>query len=326
MSEVSGYPELFRRHESNPILTPQQWPYPVHVVFNPAATKLQDGTTLLLARCEDRRGISHLCAARSANGIDGWEVDKQPSLMPDSSRPEETWGIEDPRITWIEEFSSYAITYTAYGESGPAVALALTKDFVTFKRRGVVMPPNDKDAAILPKRIGGEFRMIHRPVIGQEAHMWISSSPDLRHWGKQKLLLNARRGAWWDAGRIGLSPPPIETPEGWLLIYHGAQRKVNGNVYRLGLALLDLEEPEICLLRGDSWVMGPETSYEQVGDVPYVVFPCGWTLDGDQLNMYYGAADTSIGLARASIKELIDWLKVDGRPPEREHSIHPLEY
>jgi len=191
---------------------------------------------------------------------------------------------------------------------------------VKYQRRGMVMPPNDKDAAIFPKRINGQFKMIHRPVINEKAHMWISTSPDLQHWGEQQLLLKARRGAWWDAGRIGLSPPPIETDEGWLLLYHGAQKKVNGSVYRLGLALLDKEHPEKCLLRSDAWVMAPTEPYEQIGDVPYVVFPCGWTVgdDKDSLNVYYGAADSAIAVAHAKISELLEWLKEDGRPPYQE--------
>jgi predicted GH43/DUF377 family glycosyl hydrolase len=314
------YPELFRRSEANPILTPEMWPYPIHTVFNPAAIRLTDGSTLLLCRCEDRRGISHLCAARSADGVSDWTIDPKPTLWPDARHKEEMWGLEDARITYIEEIGAYAVTCTAYGSAGPGVTLMLTKDFVKYQRRGIIMPPNDKDAAIFPRRIGGQFRLIHRPVINEKAHMWISTSPDLQHWGEQHLLLKARRGAWWDAGRIGLSPPPLETKEGWLLLYHGAQRKVNGSVYRLGLALLDLEHPEQCLLRSDAWVMAPEKEYEQVGDVPYVVFPCGWTLqdDGDTLNVYYGAADSVIGLAHAKVSELMAWLKEDGRPPYHE--------
>ena len=117
---------LFQRHPKNPILTAADWPYPAHTVFNPAATLLADGTTLLLCRVEDRRGHSHLCAARSANGIDGWVVDAEPTLLPSPiDHPEELWGIEDPRITFVDELGKYAVAYTAFGRSGPAVALAL---------------------------------------------------------------------------------------------------------------------------------------------------------------------------------------------------------
>ena len=306
-----GQPELITRHRRNPILTAADWPYPVHAVFNPAATLLPDGTTLLLCRVEDSRGHSHLCAARSANGVDGWQIDPQPTMPADPDNyPEELWGIEDPRITYVPELAQYAIVYTPYTRDGPGVALALTKDFHAFERYGLIMSPEDKDAALLPRRIGGHWALIHRPVSAPRAHMWISYSPDLRHWGSHKLILEARRGAWWDANKIGLSPPPIETPQGWLVIYHGVRQTCAGCIYRLGLALFDSDQPERLLKRGDEWVFGPEEPYEQRGDVGNVVFPCGYTIaeDGDTIRIYYGAADTSIGLATGSIKAMLAWL------------------
>jgi predicted GH43/DUF377 family glycosyl hydrolase len=314
------YEILFHRHSRNPILTAADWPYPVNSVFNAGATRLQDGTTLLLCRVEDRRGHSHLCAARSANGIDGWQIDPQPTLLPDPANyPEEVWGIEDPRITFVPELNTYAIAYTSFSRSGPGVSLALTEDCRSFERLGVVMPPDDKDAALVPHRIGDHWALIHRPMTGLGAHIWISYSADLRHWGSQQLILEARRGAWWDANKIGLSPPPIETPEGWLVIYHGVRQTAAGSLYRLGLALFDLHTPEHCLRRGESWVFGPEEPYEREGDVANVVFPCGYTVgsDGDTLNMYYGGADTCIALATGSIRALLDWLEQHGQQHEQ---------
>lgn len=309
------HPELFHRHKLNPILTATDWPYPINSVFNPGATLLPDGTTLLLCRVEDRRGLSHLCAARSVNGVDDWQIDPQPTLRPDPDHyPEELWGIEDPRITFVPELDQYAIVYTAYTRDGPGVALALTDDFHRFERFGVIMSPEDKDAALLPHRIGDHWALIHRPVSAPGAHMWISYSSDLRHWGSHKLMLEARKGAWWDANKIGLSSPPIETPQGWLVIYHGVKQTAAGCLYRLGLALFDLHTPECCLKRGDEWVFGPEELYEQHGDVGYVVFPCGYTLaaDNDTIHLYYGAADTSIALATSSVRAMLEWLAQQG--------------
>ena len=122
--------------------------------------------------------------------------------------------------------------------------------------------------------------------------------------------------AWWDAHKVGLSPPPIETREGWLLMYHGVRITPAGCLYRLGLALLDLEDPTRCLLRSTKWIFGPERDYERLGDVGDVVFPCGCTIgdDGDTLNLYYGAADTSIALATGSVREMLDWLHENGMP------------
>lgn len=305
-------PQLFLRHLLNPILTTTDWPYQAQSVFNPGATLLPDGTTLLLCRVEDRRGHSHLCAARSANGVTDWQVDPQPTLPADPEHfPEELWGIEDPRLTYVPELKKYAVVYTAFSSGGPGVALALTEDFHTFERYGMIMPPEDKDAALFPHRIGNYWAMIHRPVSAPGAHMWISYSPDLRHWGSHKLMLAARLGGWWDANKIGLSTPPIETPLGWLVIYHGVRHTAAGAIYRLGLALFDLHTPEHCLKRSDEWVFGPQEPYEQFGDVGRVVFPCGYTLapDGDTLHLYYGAADTSVALAIGSLRAMLDWLE-----------------
>ena len=314
----TGLP-LFTRCAANPILTQSHWPYPINSVLNAGVVRLPDGDTLLLCRVEDRRGLSHLCAARSANGVDNWVIDPQPTLAPCPREfPEEIWGIEDPRITYVPELEQYAVAYTSFARGGPGVSLALTRDFKTFERYGVIMQPEDKDAALLPRRIGGRWALIHRPVTTLGAHMWISYSPDLRHWGGHKIMLEARRGGWWDANKIGLSSPPIETPKGWLTIYHGVRHTASGSIYRLGLALFDLEQPEICLQRGDSWVFGPEEWYERHGDVNDVVFPCGQTIgaDGDTINLYYGAADSSMALATGSITALLAWLDANSGSDE----------
>jgi predicted GH43/DUF377 family glycosyl hydrolase len=310
---------LFTRYEGNPVLCRELWPYPVNSVFNAGATRLPDGDTLLLCRVEDRRGLSHLCAARSANGVDGWRIDQQPTMMASPREfPEEIWGIEDPRITWVPELEQYAIAYTSYARGGPGVSLALTRDFRSFERYGVIMPPEDKDAALLPRKVRGFWALIHRPMTRLGAHMWVSYSPDLRHWGNHKIMLEARRGGWWDANKIGLCSPPIETASGWLVLYHGVRQTASGSIYRIGLALFDLNDPEKCLRRGDSWMFGPEAPYERGGDVNDVVFPCGQTigLDGDTIHLYYGAGDSCVALATGSIRELLAWLEANSSAGE----------
>lgn len=318
---MSSFPNrheaLFQRYPANPILTANDWPYPINSVFNAGATLLPDGTTLLLCRVEDRSGRSHLTAARSRDGMRGWEIDPQATLQPEPEKyPEEIWGIEDPRITYVPELDKYVVTYTSYSRGGPGVSLAVTEDFRHFERYGVIMPPEDKDSALLPHRIGDYWALIHRPSTALGAHIWISYSPDLRHWGSHKLIVRARRGAWWDANKIGLATPPIETPRGWLILYHGVRATASGSLYRLGMGLLDLETPERCLKRGDTWIFGPEEPYERFGDVANVVFPCGYTLaeDGDTIRMYYGAADSCIALATGSIRCLLDWLDRNSQP------------
>ena len=319
VESCTGLP-LFTRYPGNPILTQDNWPYPINSVMNAGAAKLADGTTLLLCRVEDRRGLSHLCSARSVNGIDNWVIDPSPTMPADPyAFPDEIWGIEDPRITYVPELEQYAVAYTSFARGGPGVSLALTKDFLEFERFGVIMPPEDKDAALLPRRIGGRWALIHRPMTALGAHMWISYSPDLRHWGSHKIILEARRGGWWDANKIGLCSPPIETAKGWLMIYHGVRQTASGSIYRLGLALFDLEHPDVCLQRGDSWIFGPEAHYERCGDVNDVVFPCGQTIgaDGDSINLYYGAADSCIALATGSIRALLAWLELNSAPLDR---------
>lgn len=306
MSPTDGL--LVRR---GPILHAGDWPHTVNSVFNPGAVRLKDGSTLLLCRVEDRRGISSLWVARSENGVDGWQIDPEPTFPPDPyGHPEECWGVEDPRIVWLEEKKVFAVTYTAYSPAGPAVALALTEDFRTFERVGVVMPPEDKDAALLPRQFGGRWLMVHRPNTGLGASIWLADSPDLVHWGRHRPVLTPRRGAWWDANKVGLSGPLIETSRGWLAFYHGVRQTAAGCLYRQGLALFDLADPARCLARSDEWVLGPREPWERQGDVADVVFICGTTVadDGDSLNVYYGAADTCIGLAQGRISELLDWL------------------
>lgn len=313
------YRELFVRSPNNPILTAKDWPYAVNTVFNPAAT-IFNGKVLLLARVEDRRGFSHLTKAVSDDGVTHWQIDKWPTLEASPDYPEEAWGIEDPRITRIDELDCWAVVYTSYSHAGPTVSLALTKDFVTFEKAGPIMPPEDKDAALFPRKFNGKWLLIHRPIgarindfqgMGPGAHIWLSFSSDLKYWGNHKILINARKGGWWDANKVGLCAQPLETPDGWLILYHGVRQTASGATYRLGLALLGLENPTIVLRRSDEWIFGPEERYEREGDVRDVVFPCGWILDkkSGAVRMYYGAADSRICLATASLSDLLEYIK-----------------
>jgi predicted GH43/DUF377 family glycosyl hydrolase len=311
---------LFQRHADNPILTAADWPYPAHTVFNAGACQVGE-ETILLIRVEDRRGHSHLTVARSKDGITDWRIDAKPSFAPSPDQfPEEAWGVEDPRLTWVEDRGEWLIAYTAFSHSGPLVSLASTKDFISFKRLGPVMPPDDKDAAVFPRKFGGRYAMLHRPISAGSsgAHIWLSFSPDLKHWGDHHVLMRARKGAWWDANKIGLSPPPLETPEGWLMLYHGVRHTPSGCLYRLGLALLDLENPSRVLRRSDEWIFAPEESYERQGDVNGVVFPCGWVLDKEsgEIRIYYGGADSCIALATAQLDELLDYMRGCPEPTE----------
>jgi predicted GH43/DUF377 family glycosyl hydrolase len=301
--------ELFVRHPGNPILTAEDWPYRANVVFNPAAAAL-DGETVLLARVEARTGISHLTVARSADGVSGWAVDSEPLLAPSTTEQTEFWGFEDARIVWIDELDLFAITCTAYGPEGPAVFLATTRDFTSVERRGIVKRAEDKNAALLPERVDGKWILFHRPMNafgGSRGAIFLSRSDDLVSWSLPEPVLKPRHGAWWDSLRIGIGPPLVKTDEGWLLVYHGVKETVAGCIYRVGLAMLDLNEPTRVLRRYHDWVLGPSAAYEREGDVPNAVFPCGLVVDeaSGAVRLYYGAADTSICLATAQLDELV---------------------
>ncbi|HWR30250.1 MAG TPA: glycosidase [Negativicutes bacterium] len=315
----SNIKELFERYPKNPILTAADWPYTVNTVFNPGAT-LFKGKTLLLARCEERSGLSHLTKAVSIDGVGDWQIDATPTMASDlEHHPEERWGIEDPRITWIPEVGKWAVIYTAYSRGGPLVAMALTEDFVNFERLGTIMQPQDKDAAIFPRRFQGKWALLHRttgPNDSATGHIWLAYSDDMTHWVDDRPLLKSRQGGLWDANKIGLCTPPLETKEGWVILYHSVRKTASGAIYRLGLALLDLENPSQVLNRSDDWIFGPTEAYERQGDVDDVVFPCGWVPDEQTglLKMYYGGADSCIALATASMKELTEYARACPAP------------
>ena len=306
--------ELFVRHPGNPILAADDWPYPCNVVFNPGAVQTPKGT-VVLARVETLSGVSHLTVARSANGVDGWVVSPEPLLASTPGIESELWGFEDARIVRLDELGCYAITCTAYGPAGPAVHLSTTTDFATVERHGIIMPPENKNAALLPERVGGEWVLFHRPTTAfggvSRGAVALSRSRDLVSWSPPEPVIEPRAGAFWDSLRIGIGPPLVKTDEGWLLIYHGVKEMVGGGIYRVGLALLDLAEPTRVLRRCSEWAFGPLADYERRGDVPNCVFPGGVVVDQGTgaVRLYYGAADTSICLATAQLDDLLGALR-----------------
>ncbi len=317
MSDDADPRELFRRFAGNPILTASDFPKMVNAVFNPAAAVV-DGQTLLLLRVEYRTGLSAFAVATSDDGLTGWHIDLARGLQPQRDGFEEHWGIEDPRMTQLGD--EYFVSYTGYSAGGPMVCLARTRDFTRWHRYGALMAPEDKDAALFPAMFGERWALLHRSMPVDRwhgAHVWLSYSPDLRHWGDPQIVLTARQGGWWDAHRVGLGPPPLLTKAGWLVCYHGVRVTASGSIYRLGLALLDRDEPAKVIARGNEWVFGPRERYEQHGDVPAVVFPCGWILrdDGDTIHMYYGAADTVVCVAEASLAALLSHLEQHASEP-----------
>jgi len=296
--------ELFERSEKNPLISRRDLPYQANAVFNAGAADLGDEVVLLL-RVESTSGRSHLTVARSRDGVTGWKVGDRALLHPAQGFPHETFGCEDCRITWMEDLKAWGLAYTAFSEYGPGVALALTRDFKTVERIGLAFPPDDKDAALFPRRFGGLYAMLHRPAVGGGS-VWVGYSPDLVYWGKSQVVVPARGGPWWDGVRVGAGLPPIQTEAGWLVIYHGVKEVARQPIYRFGAALLDLKEPHRMTARGRRWMLAPREPYEQTGDAPNVAFPSGGFVRGDELWVYYGAADSCICLAKARLSDILE--------------------
>jgi predicted GH43/DUF377 family glycosyl hydrolase len=238
--------------------------------------------------------------------VTDWHVESEPFLaygLPEF--PYEAWGCEDARVTYIAEEKSWYIAYVGYSVMGSTVGLARTSDFKSAERIGRLGSANDKDAALFPRRIGGRWAILHRPEAGGQEHIWISYSTDMIHWGETNCALVEGIGPAWDGQRIGAGPPPVETDAGWLLIYHGVKMYANRLVYRAGAALLDRDQPERLLARSPGWLFQAEAPYELTGLVDNVVFPTGLILRGDDLRVYYGAADMSVCMATARVSDLL---------------------
>jgi len=257
-----------------------------------------DGTTYLTS-------LSHLRLARSKDGKN-FTIDPVPFIWP--AGEEEEFGTEDARITCID--GVYYIYYVAVCRYGFSTILIKTKDFKNYQRIGNIAPAVNKDVSIFPTKINGLYYALIRPDTSFFARpsIWIASSPDLVYWGQYRHLLSPRKGMW-DSSRIGAGTVPIQTPRGWLEIYHGADMK---HRYCLGVALLDLENPAIVLGRGTDSILEPETNYETNGFFSNVVFTDGAVQFGqnkDEIYLYYGAADQCVCGSIFNISELLSKCK-----------------
>jgi len=305
-------PELFRRHPANPILLSSDIPIPCKAVCNPAAYRV-NGETLLLLRVIDPVDRSHLLVARSKDGVGDWRFDPFPLLSPG---PEAAWyetlGCEDPRISYLSEREEYVIAYVGASHFGAGVCLASTRDFWDISRLGLVIHPYNKDAALFPRKINGRYLMLHRPTAGPLENVWLAESDDLLHWGNPQCVLQEEDKPGWDSGKVGTGPPPIETPDGWLLIFHGVELIESNWEYRVGLALLDINDPSRIITRLPHWGLEPHAPYETRGDKPGIIFPTGAIEQNGMLSLYCGAADTSVALATAEISDLLQALREKG--------------
>ena len=301
--------DVVDRWEGNPTLTAEDIPFPCNTVFNAGAVKL-DGEYILLLRVEDLQGHSVLALACSEDGYH-FTVHPEPVMVPATEGIFATYehkGIEDPRVTLLE--GTYYIVYTAVSDYGARLALAKTKDFRTFERVALISEPENKDGTLFPRKIGGRYVRLDRPVVGNTGIMWISYSNDLIHWGDSRVLMGVR-GDCWDSWRIGACAPPIETEYGWLEIYHGVKETSHGPIYRLGAAMLDIDDPTKVLCRSAIPILSPREEYERTGDIPNVVYSTGAILEDDgTLKIYYGGADTCICIGTVKLANLMQFCSI----------------
>jgi len=245
--------------------------------------------------------ISHLRLARSRDGRH-FTVDPRPALVPDN--PYETYGLEDPRITKLDD--TYYVIYKSVSGDGITQSLATTKDFVNWQKHGILFCPENMDAMLFPQKVRGKYAALHRPqpkMIGTP-NMWVAYSDDLLHWGEHKFVLGCASGTW-EGGRIGGGAVPFLTSRGWVEIYHAATADEH---YCLGAALLDKDYPEKVLAKSPEPIMKPEAGYEVNGFKPNVVFTCGCIVRGDTVSIYYGAGDEAMAGADLSVSEILDSL------------------
>ncbi|MGQ9487761.1 MAG: glycoside hydrolase family 130 protein [Armatimonadota bacterium] len=302
-----GYPGVMWRYSKNPIIPRNLLPTS-NSIFNSAVVPYQNEFRGVF-RCDDTRRYMQLHAGRSQDGIH-WEINPERIHFVGEAAQELGWEYGyDPRVVWIED--RYWVTW-CNGYHGPTIGVAWTQDFETFYQLENAFLPYNRNGVLFPRKINGKYAMLSRP--SDRGHtpwgdMFYSESPDMIHWGHHRFVMAPAGG--WQSTKIGAGPVPIETTEGWLLIYHGVLTSCNGFVYSAGAALLDLEKPWKVIYRTAPYIISPQELYECVGDVPNVVFPCAALADSatGRIAVYYGAADTVTGLAFCLVDELVEFTK-----------------
>lgn len=306
-----GVDTVMWRYSGNPVIGRDLTPTS-NSIFNSAVVPFGDGYAGVF-RCDDTNRRMRLHVGFSKDGID-WRIrpDKIEFASPDPEVGEWVYGY-DPRVVKIDD--RYIVTW-CNGYHGPTIGVAWTDDFETFHQLENAFLPFNRNGVMFPRKINGRYAMLSRP--SDNGHtpfgdIFYSESPDLEYWGRHRHVMAPApfEVSAWQCTKIGAGPIPIETSEGWLMIYHGVLASCNGFVYSFGSALLDLEEPWRVLARSGPYLIAPRTQYECMGDVPNVVFPCAALHDPEsrRIAVYYGCADTVTGLAFGYIDEIVDFTK-----------------
>lgn len=306
-----GCRDVLWRYSRNPVI-PRDLIPSSNSIFNSAVVPFE-GAFAGVFRCDNRARRMQLHAGRSKDGI-AWEIDDERIKWecddPEVGRFE--YGY-DPRVVWLDD--RYWVTW-CNGYHGPTIGVGWTKDFVKFHQTENAFLIHNRNGVLFPRKIGGKYVMLSRP--SDNGHtpfgdIFMSQSPDMVHWGRHRHVMSPCGG--WQSTKVGAGPVPVETSEGWLLVYHGVLTSCNGFVYSAGVALLDIDQPWKVIARSKSYIMSPQTLYECVGDVPNVAFPCAALTDAatGRMAFYYGAADTVTGLAFSTTDALIDFVKEDSK-------------
>lgn len=302
--------DLMWRYSQNPIIGRYDTPNS-NSIFNSAVVPYEDGFAGVF-RCDNKAVQMNIHAGFSKDGIN-WDIKPEPIVMQAGN----TGMIDsdykyDPRVTFIED--RYWISW-CNGYHGPTIGLAYTFDFKDFFQCENAFLPFNRNGVLFPEKIKGKYCMLSRP--SDNGHtpfgdIYLSYSPDMKYWGEHRCVMKVTpfEESAWQCTKIGAGSVPIKTEEGWLMFYHGVINTCNGFRYSMGAALLDLEQPEKVLYRSQPYLLAPAEDYELTGDVPNVLFPCASLHDSDgKVAVYYGAADTVVGLAFGRISEIIEWLK-----------------
>lgn len=306
---------IVTRYKNNPILTKDDVPYTVATVHNAGVIKYKD-KYIMLFRSHLHNGRSIIGIAESEDGYD-FKVGAEPFLIPSSDTvfgEYEEYGVEDVRISQIDD--DFLLTYSAYSRHGVRIGLAKTKDFKTVERISLITQSDLRNVVIFPEKINGQYVRLDRPHSEiSKWSIWISYSPDLVHWGNSKLIIKPET-YHWDEMKIGPGATPIKTEKGWLNIYHGVFETMSGVVYRLGVALHDLEDPSKIIGIADEWILQPEDPWEIIGYVSNIVFTCGAVAEDDgSVKIYWGGADSVMCMGTANINNLVDMCLNNPRKP-----------
>lgn len=299
------------RHSGNPVIGWNPTKKTARV-YNSSVVPYED-EFIGIFRADHKDGKARIHLGKSKDGLN-WNIENDEIQWKDENgKPYQPNYSYDPRLVKLED-TYYIIWCTDFG--GAALGFGCTKDFKQFNRLENPFIPFNRNGVLFPKKINNKYILLSRP--SDSGHtpfgdIFLSESPDLIHWGRHRRVMTRGGSGWWQSVKIGAGAVPIETTEGWLLLYHGVSSTCNGFVYSFGTAILDINNPSKVLYRTKDYILTPEREYETIGFVPNVVFPCATLHDAEtgRIAIYYGAADTNLALAYTTVQELVEFTKAN---------------